>query len=171
MEIYECLTDIIEKDTNLIPDESSSKSSISFISKDLDFVPKEGVRSKSGRMLLFDTYNGAQGVIIYLRIHPGPQEIRQRLYEIARENTDLFGLTKEGNLTAQSFSIYRNFILRPRDYEDIDAEELREILVSKLDDFKNTDLPKIVDKLSVFQSKKDEIQMVKAKSSPDRQIC
>ena len=150
LEIYECLVDIIEKDPDLILDEASSKSYIRFISRDLDFVPKEGVYSKSGRMLLFDTYNGSEGVIMYLSIRPGPQEIRQQLYEIAREDLSLFGMARR-KLTDQFTAIYKKSILKPRDYEDIDAEELREILASKLNDFKNTDLPKIVGKLSVFQ--------------------
>jgi len=150
LEIYQCLAEIIEEDPDLILDEASSKSYIRFISRDLDFVPKEGVWSKSGRMLLFDTYNGSEGVIIYLSIHPGPQKIRQKLYEIAGRDLSLFSLARR-KLTDQFTAIYKKPILKPRDYEDIDTEELRDILASKLTAFKDGDLPKILDKLSVFR--------------------
>ncbi len=153
-EIYECLVDIIEKDPELILDESSSKSYIRFISEDLDFVPKEGVGSKSGRMLLLDTYNGAQGVIIYLSIHPGPQEIRQKLYEIAREDLSLFNLAKN-KLTGQFTSVYKKAILRSRDYEDKESEEVRELLEERLGKFKETDLPKIVSQMRKFGKNSD----------------
>lgn len=145
LEIYECLVDILEKDADLILDDSS-KSNIRFVPRDLDFIPKEGEGwTKTKRMLLFDIGNKPRGTDLYLVIGPGPEESRAKLHEIAREDPILFSLTKnKRNIGKYWSSIYKRAILKPKDYEDKEAEEIKELLEEKLERLKTTDLAKIV---------------------------
>lgn len=149
LEVCECLVNIIKRDPDLILD-GASKSYIRFIPKEFDdFIPPVGVWDKSKRMLLFDTYNGPQGVIMYLSIRPGPKEIRQKLYEIARENLSLFNLAKN-KLTGQFTSIYRKSILSAKDHEDKEIEEIGKQMEERFRKFKETDLPKLVAQIIKF---------------------
>ena len=143
LEIYECLVDIIEKDPDLILDDSS-KTCVRFMAKNLDFVPKEGADLSSKRILSFDTYNLPQGVILYLTIHPGPREIRQRLHETAGKDLSLLNMAKR-KLSDQFTAIYKNAILKKLEHEEKEIYEIRELLGERLMKFKETDLPKIVE--------------------------
>jgi len=142
LEIHDCLVDIIQKDPDLILDDSS-KSYIRFIPKNLDFIQKKGDGwTRTNRILLFELNNNSNGVDLYLIIGPGPQDIREKLYAIAKRNLSLFNKSKR-NLTKQWFTIYKKSILRPKEYEDKEAEEIRKLIEEKLTKFKSLDLPKI----------------------------
>jgi len=143
LEIYECLVDIVKKDPTLILDDSS-KSYIRFISRGLDFIPKKGNgwTPKIDRILLFELKNHADGVDLYLIIGPGEDEIRKELHTVARSNSILFNKSKR-NLTKTWFTIYKKNIIKSKEYEDKDVEEIKEILKEKLGKFKNMNLQKI----------------------------
>lgn len=148
MEIHDCLVDIIEKDPDLILD-NHSKSYIRFISKNLDFIPKKGNGwGKTKRILLFEIDNTPKGLDLYLIIGPGPQDIREKLYNTARKNPNLFNKSNR-NLTEQWFSIYKKSILRSKD-EDMEYDEIRKLIEEKFTKFKATILPKIEDEIKKF---------------------
>ncbi|MCK4732098.1 MAG: PD-(D/E)XK nuclease family protein [Methanophagales archaeon] len=149
LEIHDCLVEIIPKDPNLILDESS-KSYIHFIPKNLDFIPKKGDGwTKTKRILLFELNNNPNGVDLYLIIGPGPQDIREKLYDIAKRNLSLFNKSKR-NLTKQWFTLYKKSILKSKEYENKEAEEMKKLIEEKLTKFKTSDLPKIEDEIKKF---------------------
>jgi hypothetical protein len=148
LEIYDCLVGIIQKDSDLILDDSS-KSYIRFVPKNLDFIPKKGEWTKSKRILLFELNNNPNGVDLNLIIGPGPQEIREKLYAIAKGNLSLFNKSKR-KLTKVWFTLYKKSILKSKEYEDKEAEEVRKFLEEKLIKFKNSDLPKIEHEIKKF---------------------
>lgn len=149
LEIHDCLVDILQKDPDLISDDSS-KSYVRFILKKLDFIPKRGDGwTKTKRILLFEFNNNPNGVDLYLIIGPGPQEIREKLYAIAKGNLSLFNKAKR-NLTKQWFTLYKKSILKSREYEHKEVEEIRKLLEEKMIKFKGSDLPKIENEIKKF---------------------
>ncbi len=141
-EIYDILVKIIEKDNNLILDDSS-KSYIRFIPKSLDFIPKKGEGwTKSKRILLFEFQNYKEGLSLHLIIGPGSKEIREKIYNKVKGKGSLFNKSNR-KLTPQWFTIYKKTILKPKDYEDKDPEEIKKILEEKFEKFKKSDLPQI----------------------------
>jgi len=155
MEINECLIEIIKKDSELIPD-YSSKSYIRFITKKMDFIPREGKGwTKSGRILLFELKNNLNGLDLYFIIGPGPKEIREKLCEIAKKNLKLFNVASR-SFTSQWFSIYKKSIIKAKDYEDKDISEIREHIKEKLESFKINDLIKIEKEIEKFKQKESE---------------
>lgn len=150
MEINECLIEIIKKDSDLILD-FSSKSYIRFVTKKLDFIPKKGKGwTKSERILLFEFKNNPNGVTLYLIIGPGPKEIREKLYEIAKKNLKLFNVASR-SFTSQWFSIYKKSIIKAKNYEDKDISEIREHIKEKIESFKMNDLVKIEKEIEKFK--------------------
>jgi len=145
LEVYELLVDIIEKDADLTLDDSS-KSNIRFIANDLDFIPKLGDGwTKSKRMLLLYIGNNAKGANLYLIIGPGQEELREELHEAARKDSSFFSLVKnKRNLGKYWSSVYKKSMLKAKDYEEREIDEIGDILKEKLKQFKETDLPKIV---------------------------
>jgi len=155
MEIQECLIEIIKNDSDLVLD-FSSKSYIRFITKKLDFIPREGEGwTKSKRILLFEFKNNTNGVGLYLIIGPGPKEIREKLCEIAQDNLKLFNVAKR-KFTGQWFSIYKKSIIKAKNYEDKDISEIREHIKEKLESFKINDLVKIETDIEKFKQKESE---------------
>lgn len=153
LEIHDCLVDIIQKDPDLIL-EDSSKLFIRFIPESLDFIPKRGSgwTSKIKRILLFELNNNPNGVDLYLIIGPGPKEIkeiREKLYDIAQENQSIFNKSNR-NLTPQWFTLYKKPLLRSKEYEDKEVEGIKGILEEKLKKFKSSDLPNIETAIEKF---------------------
>jgi hypothetical protein len=142
LDIYECLVNIIKKDPDLVLDDSS-KTYIRFIPKNLDFIPKRGEGwTKSKRILLFELNNNQNGVDLYFLIGPGLQEIREKLYGIAKENSGLFNKSNR-SLTKVWFTIYKKSLAKFREYEDLEKSEMIGLFEEKLNKFKETDLPKL----------------------------
>lgn len=150
MEINECLTEIIKNDSDLILD-FSSKSYIRFITKKLDFIPRKGEGwTKSERILLFEFKNNLNGIALYLIIGPGPKEIRENLYEIAKKSPKLFNVANR-KFTTQWYSIYKKPIIKANNYEDKDILEIRERIKEKIENFKINDLVKIEKEIEKFK--------------------
>ena len=155
MEINECLTEIIKNDSDLILD-FSSKSYIRFITKKLDFIPRRGKGwTKSERILLFEFKNNLNGIALYLIIGPGPKEIRENLYEIAKKTPKLFNVANR-KFTTQWYSIYKKFITKANNYEDNDILEIKKHLKEKLESFKMNDLVKIEKEIEKFKQIESE---------------
>jgi len=150
MEIKEYLESLIESDNGLICD-FSSKSYIRFISKKLDFIPREGEGwTKSKRILLFEIKNYYDGVGLYLIIGPGPDEIRKKLYEIAKNNSKLFNVVNR-KFSEKFFSIYKKKWVTKKNFEDLDITEIKKIIDKKFENFKKEDLPKIEEEIKKYQ--------------------
>lgn len=145
-EIYEYLIETIEKDPDLILDKDDSrKSYIKLMAKSLDFIPKVGTGLKSRRILAFTIYIGyeSKDVGLSLEICLGPQEIREELYSVTHSNLEVFKASKR-KLSPKWFAVYSTKLVRAKEYEEKEIDEIRDILKEKLDKFKKIDLPKII---------------------------
>ncbi|MDQ1317186.1 MAG: hypothetical protein QG588_837, partial [Candidatus Poribacteria bacterium] len=139
-EIRECLVNIIEKDADLILDDSYSKRCVRFIAKNFDFIPKEGSVLPSKRILTFAIYiDLAKDLRLYLDMNLGPKELREKLYKIANSNTNLFNMAKRP-LFKTWFSFYKKTMLSAKEYEEKEIDEIKELLEKRLRKFKETDL-------------------------------
>ena len=72
-------------------------------------------------------------------------------------------------------TIYKKRLLRAKEYEQKSVEEIRGLLEKRLARFKETDLPRMVELFRKSLPKEpldeNESEMVKAESSPVRQVC
>ncbi len=84
-----------------------------------------------------------------LIIGPGLTEnnnIREAIFDVYCKNKQLFNSAKRKDFDEDSnyISVYRKTILSGNDYEDKEIDELQKIIVSRYTNFKQIDLPKII---------------------------
>ena len=151
-QIREILEDLISKNDELVRDHYT-KSEISFAVKQWDTVPKllEANRPTK-RMLIFDFHNEPARLSLQLHICPGPSGIRETIYNIAISNKKTFNKVS-GKLTPVWKTIYTNNFLRPKDYEDVDKEELERKIKDRWDKFVTKDLSAIKEAIDLNKLK------------------
>ena len=153
LDTHDFIIDIIRKQGDVILD-SESKKFIRFIPESLDFIKKDGDGwTKSKRILLFEIYNDLNGINLYLIIGPGPQGIRDKIYDISRGNK-LINFNVNRKLTPRWFAIYRKNILRAKEFEINDGEDLRKLIGERLNNIFAEEIPRIV---NVFKNQKVEL--------------
>jgi len=145
-EIQSVLLDLIEKSPDLILD-YYRKSLIQFGHRawEIDDLKMGEGWTDSRRILLFGFENLDRQLRVRLLIGPGPKDIRQKLFDIALQNTTFKATQKL--LGAKWNQIFVREFLRPKDYENAGMDELEPKIRKKWDDFMGTDLPKIVQDL------------------------
>ena len=147
------IIDIIRKQSDIIVD-SESKKYIRIIPESLDFIKRVGDGwTKSKRILLFEIYNDSNGINLYLIIGPGPKEIRNKIYHISRDNK-LINFNVNRKLTPRWFAIYKKNILRAKEFENNDREDLKRLIGERLDDIFTKEITRIV---TIFKNQKDEL--------------
>jgi len=144
--IQSVLLNLIEESPDLILDHYR-KSYIPFGHQawEIDDLKKGDGWTPSGRILLFGFENHDRQLRLKLQIGPGPQDIRQELFDIALQSTTLKATQK--TLGAKWNQIFAREFLRSKDYENASMEELEPKIRKKWDVFMETDLPKIVQEL------------------------
>jgi len=146
MEIHDYLTELIESETELVLD-YSPKSSIGFGVKSWDVeMLQKGEALTSKRLLFFEFWNSIDTLNLGLIIGPGDSAIRQRIYDIANKNTNLF--TKASRkLTAQWSTIYSERFLSRSDYEDANIDTLKPQVEKKWKSFLSGDFRRILESM------------------------
>jgi hypothetical protein len=143
IEIRDLLIDMIESEPGMQLDHSS-KSSVRFLPHDLDlplFQAGEGW-TPTGRMLLFEFNNRANRLTLRLYIGPGPQEIRQQLFDVALQNCPPFDISRKGKPMARKWqNIYRMSVLQAEDYADAIMEDLAPKIEKRWNEFLMNKLP------------------------------
>jgi len=153
LDTHDFIIDIIRKQGDVILD-SESKKFIRFIPKSLDFIKKDGDGwTKSKRILLFEIYNDSNGINLYLIIGPGPKEIRNKIYHISRDNK-LINFNVNRKLTPRWFAIYKKNLLRAKEFENNDREDLKRLIGERLNDIFTKEITRIV---TIFKNQKDEL--------------
>ena len=153
LENHDFIIDVIRKRSEIILD-SESKKFIRFIPKSLDFIKKDGDGwTKSKRILLFEIYNDSNGINLYLIIGPGPKEIRNKIYHISRDNK-LINFNVNRKLTPRWFAIYKKNILRAKEFENNDREDLKRLIGERLNDIFTKEITRIV---NIFKNQKAEL--------------
>lgn len=122
--------------------DESLKAYIRFAVTDWDRFPAQRTAQRwtsSKRILLFVFSNLASRLSLGLFIGPGPETIRQAVYETAQEHPRIFrGIRKQ---SGGWLMIYRKPFLDQRDYADPDLGELKSKLQAEWDKFLAQDLP------------------------------
>lgn len=143
--IREVLEGIVRQTPSLILDHCS-KSYIRFAPQDWELpMLKSGEGwTESGRILLFEFTNSSDRLKLNLHIGPGPENIRQRLFDLAQTHQPLFR-TPSKSLNQKWNVVYGKSFLVPKDYEDANIEELSTEIRKHWSEFTENDLPRIID--------------------------
>lgn len=138
------LEQLIREDQDLIL-ESGSKAYIRFSLKSWDVATlrQGGIWIESKRMLVFEFKNYLDRLYLGLIIGPGNQEIRQKLFEIAKRAESILKLGKTKSLGRDFCTIFTKRFLDPKDYETDEVDEILNKIQKEWELFKNHDLPKI----------------------------
>lgn len=142
MDIRDYLEAFIRDEAELELD-YSSKSGIGFGVKAWDVgILLKGVALKSKRLLYFELWNSTDSLNLSLIIGPGDSATRQRIYEIANRNPNLFRKATR-KLTPQWFTIYSERFLSQSDYESTNIDILKPKIEKKWKSFLSRDLRQI----------------------------
>ncbi|WP_245844643.1 PD-(D/E)XK nuclease family protein [Salinicoccus kekensis] len=138
-EISTKLQGMIESHEDLVLD-SSNKNLIRFTTNQLaETVEAEGRGwTSSRRILLFEFQNTARGLRIKLIIGPGESAVREKLYDIASNNTAFRG--RNGKLTTAYTTIFVKNILDYNEAHEVDPEKLHNDIESRVERFFGKDL-------------------------------
>jgi len=142
--VREVLESIIQQTSELLPDHCS-KSYIRFAPQEWDVpILKSGQGwTESGRILLFEFMNSPNRLKLGLHIGPGPDDIRQKLFDMAQKHSPLFR-TQSRSLNRQFNVIYGKSFLMPKDYEDTNIEQMSKEIRKHWSEFIGNDLLRIL---------------------------
>lgn len=140
------LEKLIEEIPNLILD-SSSKTYIRFSTEKLDeLLGKKGSGwTSTKRLLLFEVQNRNHKVELKLIIGPGDEDLRKQIYEVAKENQNIF---KPRKYSPQYTQIFTKEILPNHFDENPNFENLYEQIHKNFEKIVEQDLVKIQDALN-----------------------
>jgi hypothetical protein len=144
-DIYSELNDYLQaklREENDVIIDSIVKTAIRFTTKDIDSsVDRVGEGwTKSKRIVLFEFYLYDNRVTLRLYIGPGDDNYRKGLQEFFQRDEHLFKLAHR-KLGAKWHTVYQEEFLRKSDFEDDDAEAMKQKLEKKFDEFVKTHLP------------------------------
>ena len=142
-ELYDLLTQLIESTPGLTLD-SSTKRYIRFFANDTDIplLQQGGGWTVSNRILIFELKNLADRLGIYLIIGPGPQDIREKLFELSKGKNSILKPSQK-NIGKSYQTIFHVGLLTKTDYETPDIGILQEKIKNRWTIFINTQLPEI----------------------------
>ena len=87
-------------------------------------------------MLLLEFSNRADRLLLRLYIGPGPQPLREQLFNLALAHPQIFNVSKRGGSVQGSYkTIFGLDLLRARDYEGATLDELTPKVQQKWDSF------------------------------------
>lgn len=90
----------------------------------------------TGRMLLLEFNNRPDRLLLRLYIGPGPQPLREQLYNLALAHPQIFNVSKRGGSVQGYYkTIYGQDLLRARDFEGAVLDELTPKVQQKWDSF------------------------------------
>lgn len=143
--IREILEDIIQQTSELVLDHCS-KSYIRFAAPGWDRTSLKSGQgwTASGRILVFEFMNSPNRLKLGLHIGPGPEDIRQKLFDMAQTHAPLFK-TQSKSLNRQFNVIFGKSFLMPKDYEDTNIERISKEIRKHWSEFLSNDLPRILE--------------------------
>lgn len=144
-EISDYITEVLEQHPNVLKD-NSNKTLIRFITEDLDeIIEKKGNGwTTSNRILLYEIQNKNDKIVVKLIIGPGDDIIRNKIFDIANKNKNLFKGMKE-TLSPQYSQIFSKELL-PKKYIvkfDNDVETIQKRINNELENFINGEMKDI----------------------------
>lgn len=125
----------------------SNKTYIRFSTDRLDSIVGmigEGWSKRIKRLLLFEIENREYTYTLKLLIGPGNAEIREKLYNIAKNNTSVYNKA-DIELTDTWKTIYSNKFLNKEQLNNLSIEQIKNIIEKSLEDFLEHDLNRLYD--------------------------
>ena len=151
LEISEHLQKKIISTDRIISDGPSGKVYIRFTNEYFDNLieKKSEGWTKSHRILLFEFQNYDERLNLHLIIGPGPDDIRNKIFDICHKDPSLFRPTQK-ILATKWQTVYQKKFLIKKDYENFSTmDDLEKTIGKKWDDFLSNDLPKIIKHFNV----------------------
>ena len=97
--------------------------------------------TSSNRVLLFEFKNGSDSLDLKLYIGPATGEIRQKLFDMAQDNPEIFEVSRR--IASKYNAIFSRSFLTKEMYEIADHEERKREISKKWTEFLENDLPRI----------------------------
>ncbi len=142
-ELYDLMTQLIESTPGLTLD-YSTKGYIRFVANEIDIplLQQGGSWTASNRILLFEIKNLADRMGIYLIIGPGPNDIREKLFELSKQKDSI--LKPSHKVLGKSYqTIFQVGLLTKTDYESPDIGILQKKIEKRWESFITEHLPQI----------------------------
>jgi hypothetical protein len=141
--IRETLEQLVQESKDLALDDCS-KSYTRFVPVTWDVAKLRGGKgwTESGRILLFEFANSPDRLKLRLVIGPGPDHIRQSLFDMALAHPPMFRSPRKA-LNQKWNTIYGKTFLTSKDYEDATDEQLAEQISTHWKRFVDSELPAI----------------------------
>ncbi len=133
-EVYGSIQDCIGSRRGELISLPSNKSYIRFIPKFMDVLPRVGSADESSRLLTCALENRGGQVRFKLELGPGPNKIRQQVYEKLKELPEVFG-SSNAKLSPQwySFPGMRAPWIGQNEYDELSDEEIKERIAGRID--------------------------------------
>ena len=139
-DISEYLQQLIRESEDTCIFDSAGKTVIRFSTPNFEkLIPKvsEGwVKSK--RILLYEFYNYDKRLVLNLYVGPGDQNLRDRIYSITSQERNLFNYA-HGKLHSKWKCLYQLKILKQKDFDEGDFEEMKEKITKSWNKFLKDD--------------------------------
>ena len=113
------------------------KTYLKFLPSCMDVLPRKGTADSSGMLLTCWLQNKDERVRFKLEMGPGPQQLREQIYEIAKGDPKAFGSPK-----AKLYPVWHSFggsevWITPNEYNDLTDDEIGQRIGEKIDAFLN----------------------------------
>jgi len=143
------LQELVECTPGLVLD-NSNKTYVRFTTTFLDelFDKLGSGWTSTKRILLFELQNKNNKLVLKLIIGPGDNDLRNKIYEVAQNNKDIFK-GQLGKLSGQYTQIFSKEILSKRFYEEADYEKMYNQIEKNFGKFQEKELENIQE---AFQS-------------------
>lgn len=134
-EVAEAIERYIKSREDWIPG-NMNKTYLKFLPRYMDFLPRKGHQvDNNGLLLTCWLQNKDERVRFKLEMGPGPQEIRERVYEKAKDFPRLFD-NQRSKLSPVWHSFNRSEVwITPEEYNDLSDEEIGQLIGEKVDAF------------------------------------
>ena len=134
-EVAQAIQTYIKSRSDLIPD-NFNKTYIKFLPLCMDVLPHEGTHSVSKRMLAWTLVNINERVGFRLELGPGPQRIREQVYEESKRSPEVFGKPK-AKLSPMwhSFPSLSETWITKKEYDELDGEGIRQRVGERVQSF------------------------------------
>lgn len=156
-ELYDLMTQLIETTPGLTLD-NPTKGYIRFVADEIDIplLRKGGGWTLSNRILLFEIKNLADRMGIYLLIGPGPNETREKLFELSKKKDSILKPSQK-TMGKNHQTIYHTALLTKIDYQSPDIGVLQKKIEKRWESFITDHLPQITVIIKEQQWFKDSI--------------
>ena len=134
-EVSESIQDYVKSRDDLIP-AGFSKNYIKFLPCSMDVLPRRGTGHQNNLMMALTLENKGERVRLRLELGPGPQQIRQQVYELSKSSPKLFGKPK-----TKLSPVWHSFLgcsetwINSKEYDDLDDEGFRQRIGEKIQSF------------------------------------